>query len=74
MDHLVEVEKLVPVLEQVEVPTRIIGAAWPDQLRDLARQIDAGRVYDRDVPGLAEALSEVLQALDSRPAWRRRRR
>jgi hypothetical protein len=73
VNHVVEVEKPVPVARPVEVPMRITGAAWSPALVELARQIDAGRVYDRDLTDLAETLSEVLQALDRRPAWRRRR-
>ena len=50
------------------------GAAWAPALTELVRQLDAGRVYDRDLVALAQALNEVLQALDRRPAWRSRHR
>ena len=72
VDRVVEVERLVPIVERVEVPTKLTGAAWPPALLELAHQIDAGRVYDRDLPDLAHALSEILRALERRPAWRRR--
>ena len=70
----VEVEREIRVVEQVEVPVMPRGAAWSPALTELAKQLDAGRVYDRDLVALAQALSEVLQALDRRPAWRGRRR
>ena len=52
------VERRVEV--QISVaPTR---RDWPRLLDELARQFDDGRVYDRDLPGLARALEPVLQA------------
>jgi hypothetical protein len=36
-----------------------------------AEHIETGTVYDRDLPSLAAALSDVLSALNRRPAWRR---
>jgi hypothetical protein len=45
--------------------------AWPHALAHIAEQIDTGRVYDRDLPALAPALSDVMLALIRRPAWRR---
>lgn len=69
----VEVEREVHVVEQVEVPVTPRGPGWAPALAELARQLDSGRVYDRDLLALAQGLNEVLQALDRRPAWRRRR-
>jgi hypothetical protein len=52
------VERRVEV--QISVaPTR---RDWPGLLDELARQLDDGRVYDRDLPGLSRALEPVLQA------------
>ena len=70
----VEVEREVRVVERIEVPVMPKGAAWASALAELVRQLDAGRVYDRDLVALAQALNEVLQALDRRPAWRNRYR
>lgn len=70
----IEVEREVQVVERIEVPVMPKGAAWASALAELVRQLDAGRVYDRDLIALAQALNEVLQALDRRPAWRRRPR
>jgi hypothetical protein len=38
------------------------GAAWPTAITELARQIDTGRVYDRDLRALAESLEKVPRA------------
>jgi integrase len=35
---------------------------WADLLAELARQIDDGRIYDRDLLGLSDALGAVLVA------------
>ncbi len=56
------------MVERIEVPVMPKGAAWASALAELVRQLDAGRVYDRDLIALAQALNEVLQALDRRPA------
>jgi hypothetical protein len=51
------VERLI----QVRVPLEPTRRDWPKLLAELARQLDDGRVYDRDLPGLARALGPVLQ-------------
>jgi hypothetical protein len=33
---------------------------WPDLLGELARQLNDGRVYDRDLPGLARQLEAAV--------------
>ena len=65
VDRVVEVDRPIPVVEQVLVSQH--GRAWPQALVEL----DAGRLYDRDLPALADALGQVLTALDRRPGWRR---
>jgi hypothetical protein len=35
---------------------------WSRLLAEFVHQLDDGRVYDRDLPGLARALEPVLQA------------
>ena len=52
------VERLVPV----RVPLAPTRRDWPALLSELADQIHDGRIYDRDLPGLAQALEPVLQA------------
>lgn len=71
VDRVIEVD--TPVTQLVEVTVAPRGAGWLASLADLARQLDSGRVYDRDLPGLADALREVLAALDRRAGWRRGR-
>jgi hypothetical protein len=65
VDRVVEVDKPSPVIEQVLVSPR--GPAWPNALAALVAELDTGRVYDRDLPALADALGQVLNALDRRP-------
>ena len=67
----VKVETPVKVVEHVEVPLAPKRADWPDLLAELAKQIDNGRVYDRDFPDLAQTLNEVLTALGRREGWLR---
>lgn len=69
VDRVVEVDKPVAVVEQVPVSPH--GRAWPRALADLVTELDTGRVYDRDLPALADALGQVLEALERRPGWRR---
>lgn len=68
----VEVERAVPVVVQVEMPTLPKGPGWAPALHVLARQLDSGRVYDRDLAALAEGITEVLDALSRRPGLRRK--
>lgn len=64
VDRVVEVDKPVTVLEQV--PTSPRGRAWPGALADLVSDLNTGLLYDRDLPALAEALKQVLDAFDRR--------
>ena len=74
VDRVVEVERLVTVVQEVPLSTVPQGAAWPAALTQLATALDTGRVYDRDLPALAQALASVADALDRRPGWRLRPR
>jgi len=74
VDRAVEVDRLVTVVQEVPVATVPKGAEWPAALAQLATDLDTGRVYDRDLPALVEALAGVADALDRRPGWRRRPR
>ena len=54
----------VKVVERrIEVPVPLAPGRrdWPSLLGELARQLNDGRVYDRDLPALARALEPVLQ-------------
>ena len=74
VDRAVVVDRLVTVVQEVPVTTAPKGAEWPGALAQLAIALDTGRVYDRDLPALAQALADVADALDRRPGWRLRRR
>jgi hypothetical protein len=74
VDRVVEVDRLLTVVQEVPVATVPHGAAWPAALTQLATALDTGRVYDRDLPALAQALASVADALDRRPGWRLRPR
>lgn len=65
----VEVDKLVRVVERVKVEVLPTGPGWTRQLEELAKQVENGRVYDRDLLELAEALQAVLRVVHTRPAW-----
>jgi hypothetical protein len=57
------------VERRVEVPTRLplTRRDWVHTLQELTYQLEDGRVYDRDLPGLATALDAVLAAYNRRP-------
>jgi len=74
VDRVVEVDRRFAVVQEVPVVTVPHGAAWPAALTQLATALDTGRVYDRDLPALAQALASVADALDRRPGWRLRTR
>jgi hypothetical protein len=74
VDRVVEVDRPVTVVQEVLVATVPQGAAWPAALAQLATALDTGRIYDRDLPALAQALAGVAEALDRRPGWRLRPR
>jgi hypothetical protein len=60
----------VRVVERlVEIPTPIAPRRldWSHVLRDLARQLEDGRIYDRDLLTLAAALNAVTDAYNRRP-------
>jgi hypothetical protein len=53
----------------VEIPTPAAPTRrdWPHVLRDLARHLEDGRIYDRDLLALAAALNAVHDAYNRRP-------
>jgi hypothetical protein len=76
VDHVVEVEveRRLRVVERVEVVMQPKGAEWPSVLGQLVKQLDSGRLHDRDLQALAVAVSEVLNALTRRLSPPRGRR
>jgi hypothetical protein len=65
----VEVDRPVHVVERVIIEAMPTGRGWAKHLGELSNQIEAGRVYDRDLPELAHALDAVSQAFEQRPGW-----
>lgn len=58
--------KVVERRVEVPVPTTPGRRDWPGLLAELAAQLNDGRVYDRDLVSLAEALNPVLDAYERR--------
>jgi hypothetical protein len=48
VDRVVEVDRLVTVVQELPVTTVPKGAEWPAALAQLATALDTGRIYDRD--------------------------
>jgi hypothetical protein len=46
---------------EVRVPIAPTRRDWPRLLGELARQLNDGRVYDRDLPSLARQLEPLLE-------------
>jgi hypothetical protein len=70
----VEVVVQTVQVEKVNGPDLAVrrnGAGWSHALAELARDLDRGRVYDRDLRRLAEQLQQVITSLERRPAWSR---
>jgi hypothetical protein len=67
----------VQVVERrVDIPTPITPTRrnWEPLLAELARTLEDGRIYDRDLVALATALNRVLDAYSRRPYVRDRSR
>lgn len=50
----------------VPVPSAPTGSAWAPLLTELARQLDTGRIYTRDLNAIVPTFDEALQALNRR--------
>ena len=72
VDRVVETVVKRVALERVIRSPR--GAEWAETLLDLAKQLDAGRLYDRDIDNVALAADAVFDALDRRLRHRSRPR
>lgn len=65
---VIEVERSAPPAPALP---SLRSSEWADVLQEMAHQIEAGRVYDRDLDSVAAGLDGVLVALQRRPAWTR---
>ncbi|MEX5718480.1 hypothetical protein [Geodermatophilus maliterrae] len=52
---------------EVAVPVTPTRRDWPGLLDKLVRQVDDGRIYDRDLLDLSDALGAVFEAYHRRP-------
>lgn len=69
------VEIVERVVHVPAAPERTPGRAqWPTLLHELARQLNTGRIYTRDLPELDAALNSAVEALQRRTGTPRRRR
>lgn len=67
VERIVEVQRPAPTLRAPKVPRMLPrGAGWDNVLHELARQLNTGRVYDRDLPDVTHALTAVTEALARR--------
>jgi hypothetical protein len=66
VDHVIQVEKRVRVVDRVEVPAQPRRDEWAGLLMELVKQIDSGRVYDRHLPEITVAMEEILRSLARR--------
>ena len=61
-----ELELTVERKVEVAIETLPRGASWAPAVHQLAQDIDAGRVYDRDLPALLDAYAALERALHRR--------
>lgn len=54
---------------EIRLPLEPTRRDWPRLLGELARQLDDGHVYDRDLPALGRALDPVLRSYRRRARW-----
>jgi hypothetical protein len=64
--QIVERRIEIPTQQPMPSPSRPRHQEWVAMLGDLATQLDAGAVYDRDLPALTSALNVVLDAFSRR--------
>jgi hypothetical protein len=70
VDRTIEVQ--APVVARLQLPTSSKGAAWVEALHELTRQVETGKVYDRDLAAIGDGLQELLAALTRRRGAHRR--
>ena len=69
----VEVPVVRTVTEHIQLPpAKPAGAEWAPLLGELARQLDTGRIYPRDLPAVAQALDGVIASSNRRSSGGRR--
>lgn len=71
MDRTIETVKTVTVVQQerVEVPTLVQPRSadeYATVLAELAVKVDTGRIYQRDLPVITDAVNTLIEALHRR--------
>ena len=69
VDRVVEVDRLVTVVQEVPVATVPQGAAWPGGIGPTRHRAGYRAGVRRGPAALAHALAGVADALDRRPGW-----
>lgn len=71
VDRVVQTVREVQVVQRVEVrvPVQPRRGEWPGLLLKLAAEIDAGRVYTRDLDAIDEALGAVRNSVGRQSGW-----
>lgn len=64
--EVVERRVEVPVVVERKVTVSPRGLAWLSVLNDLERQLDTGRLYERDLPAVVTAISAAGVAAERR--------
>jgi hypothetical protein len=64
--QIIERPTTVERTTRVFVPKPPRGAEWTETLHSLTRQVDNGRLYDRDLAAVARAAGELNDALERR--------
>lgn len=70
VEHVITVQlpapQLRPTPPATTTPAAPTGSAWAPLLIELARQLDTGRIYSRDLNAIVPTFDEALQALNRR--------
>lgn len=62
----VEIEKVVERVREIPTAAPIRNDDWPSLLRRLSRELDTGRLYDRNLPDVAAAFNDLYESLERR--------
>jgi hypothetical protein len=71
LDRIVEIERDIDVVRAAPRPNPPTRVTWHRALADLTHQVETGRLRDRDLSDLRDALEHLLHALARRASWQR---
>ncbi|SDJ02298.1 hypothetical protein SAMN05444157_1329 [Frankineae bacterium MT45] len=72
--QVVERRVEIPIEKPAAPPRTPRHTEWIGTLHELAKQLDRGDIYDRDLPDLTVALNQVLASYERHPSVRARSR